>query len=485
MSLILRIVDHVNFELIGLSEAEISVIQKHTSRHVKGAFTTAAFKAKIWDGRESLFRDDGIGFLYELDDVLSILEKRLGYDLDHDIDLQITRKEFDLDSIGFVDPDYLKQFSGYTLRDYQTNSINSVIKHHKGILDIGTNGGKSWVCAGISRAFDPILKSVVIVPSENLVNQTYKDYSKTDLNVCALNPSVSPKKRESMIRDNRHVILTDKLFLNCIDHFEKDDWVVIIDESHRFGPVLANALRTSMAHCPVRVGLTATLPKEKADPYKRNMIISTIGGGILESVAQSELISRGISSELNIEMLQTIHPEFASEIDDYQIDWSIEESYLLNNVDRISSIAEFIKSLPKTNTLILCHNGLGVKLSEMLGVDVVIDETPITTREKWYGEFDCKDDFQLVATFGCAGTGLSINRIFRLIMIDVGKNETYILQGIGRGLRLDGEVNKIEVLDISAKMKYSSKHMKDRIKIYDREKFPYTVNNNHLMVKSE
>ena len=480
----LKIEDHVNFLIEGLSETEIAVVRKHTSLPVKGAFTTAAFKAKIWDGRESLFREDGIGYLYELDSVLSVLEKKLGYDLDTDVILEYTRTDLDFSCVLPVDDDYLKEFSGYTLRDYQTNAINSAIVHKKGILDIGTNGGKSWVCAGISRAFDCCLKSVVIVPSENLVNQTYADYAKTDLSVFAMKSTVKPSDRKTVIETHRHIIITDKLFINCAEYFESEPWVLIIDETHRQGSVSSNIYRTSMAHCPVRIGLTATLPKEKTDPFKRRSIMATFGGGILQSVSQSELISRGISSELMIEMLQTTHQEFSSELDESTIDWSIEENYLLNNKDRIRAIADYIQSLPPTNTLILCHNSLGVKLSEILNVDVVIDETPVESRSKWYAEFDHKNDYTLVATYGCAGTGLSINRIFRLVMIDVGKNETYILQGIGRGLRRDGEVNKIDVIDISAEMKYSSRHLKDRIKIYQREKFPYVLKSTKLVVNN-
>lgn len=55
--------------------------------------------------------------------------------------------------------------------------------------------------------------------------------------------------------------------------------------------------------------------------------------------------------------------------------------------------------------------------------------------------------------------------------LDVGKNETYILQGIGRGLRLDGVHNSIELIDIHARTKYSMRHLKERLKIYKNESY--------------
>jgi len=480
--LILTVDNFTTFQLEGLSRSEISHIQSKTALPVKGAFMTAAYKAKIWDGKESLFTEDGVGFVYELETILNILESDLGYDLDYDLDYKFDQPWFDFDAIPLVGDGYLKEFTGFDLRDYQLNGINSVIQNRKGVLDYGTNAGKSWICAGISKAFDPILKSVVIVPSENLVTQTFADYDKTDLNVVALTANIKPAKRKETIQNARHVIITSKLFMNCFEYFTEEPMVLIIDETHLMGTVFSDIIRNHMAHCPVRVGLTATLPNAKTDPFKRKMIFSHLGGGVLEQIKQKELISRGVSSQLSIQMFKTRHQEIEELSTTREFDWSLEDNYLLNNTDRIAAIAEFIKEFDNKNTLILCHAGLGVKLAEMLGTGVVIDETKTEQRQAWFNEFDNRDDFKLVATFGCAGTGLSINRIFRLFMIDVGKNETYILQGIGRGLRRDGEVNKIEVIDISADSKYSKRHRKDRIAIYKREKFNFVEESRQIIV---
>jgi len=472
--------DFVNFQMTGLSPGEVSSIRKQTSLPVKGAFTTAAFKAKVWDGRESLFTEDGVGVLTDLDKVLDIIED-FGYDLDEDIDFVAKQPNLPLD-IPYVDKDFVKEYSGYEYRDYQLNSVNSVIRHRKGILDIGTNGGKTWICVGISKAFDPFLKSVIIVPSENLVNQTYADYKKTDLNVVALTSSVKPEKREATIQNARHVILTTKLFLNCFEYFSKEPWAIIADEIHTFGSTFADILRCDMAHCPVRVGLTATLPKTNNDPYKRHCITSIIGGGVLEQVKQEELIARGISSAMKIRIVSTSDYEMEELSDSKDFDWSIEESYLRTNPDRIEAIADYIRSFDIKNTLILCHAAFAIRLGELLGSPVIVDETPTSQREIWFAEFETRDDMLLIATFGCAGTGISINRIFREIMIDVGKNETYILQGIGRGLRLDGVHNSIELVDIHARTKYSMRHLKDRLKIYKNESFDYAQENEYIMV---
>ena len=476
----LTILDHVNFHLDGLSKKEILNIQKATSLPIKGAFTQAAYKAKIWDGRESFFNDEGFGFLYELDDILSILEE-MGYDLDSDIDFSVERNE-QVPEVPFIDESFLELYTGHKLRDYQYNSVNSVIQYRRGLLDIGTNGGKSFICVALSKVFDSHYKSVVIVPSDFLVKQTYADYKKTDLDVFALTAKTPVHKRKQEIDNHRHIILTSKLFINHSDLFTNEEWVLMVDEAHQFGDVFADCIRTDMAHCPIRVGMTATLPKEKIDPYKRKKIINHIGGDILESVRQKELISRGISSKLSIRMFQTYHEEIEELSKTKEFDWSIEENYLLNNIDRIQAIANFIKKFPVKNTLILCQPSLGIKLSEILGCDMIVDEVKSQQRTEWFENFNNRDDYILAGSFDCVGTGISNNRIFRQFTIDVGKNPVHIIQGIGRALRRDGVYNEAEVIDISARTKYSLKHKKERLKIYKEEEFSWVEENERIEV---
>lgn len=465
--------DFVNFKIQGLTSSEINKIQSKTSHPVKGAFTTAAFRSGIWDGRESLLTDDGIGVQADLDKTLDALEE-LGYDLDNDIVFVDKTPVIDIE-VPPVDENFVLKESGFPYRDYQLDGVNSAVRSKRGILDIGTNGGKSWICVGISKAYDGKLKTVVIVPSENLVSQVHSDYKKTDLNVAALTSKVPPNKRKSVIDAANHVVITTKLFMNCVGMFSSAHWGIIVDECHKFGEVFRDMLRYEMGHCPVRIGMTGTVPNIKKDPFKRHMILSTLNGDVLRKVSQRELIDRGISSNFNISVVTTVHPEVSELSKDKDTwDWSVEESYLGSNQPRISAIADYIRSFETKNTLILCHRQLGLRLGEILGVPVIVDEVKPSQREEWFAEFDKRDDFILVATYDCVGTGISINRIFRQFMIDVGKNETYIIQGIGRAIRRDGVLNTAEVIDIHADTRYSLLHKKERRSIYRNEKFEFT-----------
>jgi superfamily II DNA or RNA helicase len=168
-------------------------------------------------------------------------------------------------------------------------------------------------------------------------------------------------------------------------------------------------------------------------------------------------------------------------------EWSTEYKYLTTNRHRLDVIADFIDKLPKKNTLILCHPEQAKKLSKILGIDFIDQATKSNMREQYYLEFEKYTNYQLAATYGTVGTGISINEIEQMVLIDVGKNETRILQGIGRGLRLDGITNHCSVFDLYAEtwkpdkitkklIRYgfsSGNHLRERKRIYTVEKYPF------------
>lgn len=347
------------------------------------------------------------------------------------------------------------------------------------------------MCLGISKALDPYTKSVVVVPDENLAKQTFKDYDKSDLSVLLMTPKIKPKDREKAIKDHRHIILTSKLFMNCIEYFKKEHFALLLDEVHKVcGDVMLDILRFDVPHWQIRIGLTGTVPKDK---LKKTKIFCHLGGDIILKVSPRELQDEGHASTVSIKMIKCVHRELEDLFQEmYEMkdgngnrgyDWSVEQDYLWSNKDRAAAIAEYINSLDKTNTLILCHPQFGQMLAPLVSEQGCInDEVHPDTRLEWLSGFDTKKDHYLVASFGTASTGLSYNHIYRVILIDVGKNFSYILQSIGRAMRLDGVHNHADVIDISSNMLYSNRHQKEREKIYKDEKFDYAIDNNYIMV---
>lgn len=467
----LVLIDEINCFFLGLKPKDITYIIDKTKMYEQGYHQSVAFKLKQWDGKVSLFGEDGRCFQYMISEVIDILD-RIGYDVDS-IEV-IDEREFDDDlTVPLVDKTYLKEESGYDLRTHQVEGINKTITHKKGVLEYATSAGKSLISLGIIKSFDPVLPSLTVVPTEQLAKQTYKDYANSDLDVFLMTKDIKPNKRAEKFDKHRHIVITSKLLYNCVEFIRDRSYVLVADEIHQCGPVMLDTLSGPLSECPVRIGLTGTVPKDK---LKKHKIFCHIGDGVLDDVSAKYLIDNKYASDVHIDMLKVRHKEMEEiATNDKDWEWEKEARYLASHPDRIEEIASYIKTLPKKNTIVLCHPQLGKNMCKFFDGRMVVDETPIEQRREWLSVFDEEgtNDHLLFCSYATSSTGLSYDHIYRVILIDPGPNETRIRQSIGRGMRLDGEHNSVEVLDISSVTKYSDRHYKERRKIYKREHFSF------------
>lgn len=486
----IEIFDEVNFQIRGLSKRELDAVQKQLKFPVKGAFMQYAFQLGEWDGKESLLDDEGYGFIYHLDVVGSTLED-LGFEEDEVKIIDSRETVIDLPTDP-IDENYLLEELGYPLRDYQVDLLNMVITQQKGIIDAATNAGKASIAVGIAKYYQDYIQTLTIVPNEKLLNQICKDFEKAGFDYVKLNSKVPVKKRPEMIRNHRNIVITSKLLVNVLDYEDETGDTAIIgkpfafinDETHTFGDTMYYAMRAQLFASPIRIGLTGTVPKDK---LKREKLVACLGGDELDKVSAKFLMDNGYAAKTNITMYQTFHPEVQElstheEVRAGRWEWDKDESYYSNH-ERLEAIAEFIKTFDDgTNTLILCHAATGNKLKEMLGLEFIDKDTPIHERDRMFEAFDEEDNVTVLASYGTSSTGISQNNIFRGFLIDIGKDETTIKQSIGRFMRLDGVINKVELFDIYADSYYAKKHAKERIKIYKREGHEFLESKEFVMV---
>lgn len=481
----LTILDYVNCHFDGLTDGQVQHIIDKTGIVNPKLYHTVGYQLGHIEAKESYFDEEGFSFLFSADEVINIIERDFKIT---DIEIIDERPEMNIPDI-VIDENFLLEETGRTLREHQINVINTALREHCGIFDASTSSGKTLISLAISKALDPYIKTVVCVPSEQLLNQTHDDYKKSSLKVGKLNASVKPAKREQFIKENNHLIVTNKLFVNCKEYFREDEWAIIQDETHVFGEVTAEVYRFDIPHFPVRIGLTGSFPFK--DRLKSRMIKNHIGGDVIGNVQPKELSDKGYISKVDINIVRTIDPEIEELFEEMQkqrpstYDWSVEQKYLLTNKKRIISIAEYLKTLPDKNTLILCHAEFGNSLAEYMGLPFIDKDTDVNTRQELFGKFNDSDNHLQLASFGTSATGISVDDIFIVGMIDVGKNRTAILQGIGRGMRKSTKQDHVDIVDIYANLKYSKKHKNDRLKIYKEKHYPYKEDKFDIIVKGE
>jgi superfamily II DNA or RNA helicase len=96
-------------------------------------------------------------------------------------------------------------------------------------------------------------------------------------------------------------------------------------------------------------------------------------------------------------------------------------------------------------------------------------------RREHYKEINFSDNKIMIATYGTTSTGISINRIFNLVLVEAGKSFVRTIQSIGRGLRMSDDKDKVEIYDVCSKMKFSNNHSNKRKQFYKNAEYPFDV----------
>jgi len=243
---------------------------------------------------------------------------------------------------------------------------------------------------------------------------------------------------------------------------------VICDEVHmvKNDGVLHKLLTTTFANVPIRWGLTGTIPEEE---YNQVSLFSAIGPQI-GSLTARELQEAGHLAMCHVNIMQT---QESAVYKDYQA----ELKYLTTDRARLTWLASRIDSIAKDgNTLVLVDRiESGEILHELLPGSVFISgKMKATKRKEHYKEINFEDNAIMIATYGTTSTGISINRIFNLVLVEPGKSFVRVVQSIGRGLRKADDKDAVNIYDIASKCKFSNSHLLKRRKFYKEVQYPFT-----------
>lgn len=278
---------------------------------------------------------------------------------------------------------------------------------------------------------------------------------------------------------------------------------IVVSNCHGLrGNVLTKIVCDHASKLPYRFGFTGTIPKDEGE----KMAVHVAVGPVRHTMTARTLIDMGVLANIHIDVIQleenfkkqyedfcsnedyssdfpnSKKPTYAQFKDGYFPDFTAEKNYFQKNKARIEWIAELILAKQNaasgiTNTLCLVDNiATGRALAALVPGSIFVNGQDVkksADRDVVYNMFKTRDDLVVFATVNVAGTGLSINRIFNLVFVDVGKSFIRVIQGIGRGLRKSSDKDSVVVTDICGDLKYSKKHLKDRIEFYEEAQYPF------------
>lgn len=478
----LTLMDEVNCRFEGLDPNTRMEMVKAVRQFLPYARNIPSVRMGRWNGAVDFMNMGGYTYFHLLHKLIPVLEKN-NYDIEI-IDQRISHN-FNFDEIDeniFEDVTFgaghHMEGQKIILREHQVNAVNACLKNEHGTLLASTSSGKTIICAALSKKVEEYGRSIIIVPNKDLVQQTYNDYA-----LVGLDAGVFYGDKKEL--NHTHTITTwqslnslwKKTKKGDIELTEQDvhefiDNVVcvIVDELHTAaGEALSSVLSQVMKNIPIRWGLTGTIPKDAILQDK----IRCNTGEIIYTISAKELQDKGILSTCNVNCMKLKSKlKFAT--------YQEELKYLVTNKERMDYISQMISAIAETgNTLVLVDRleageaickALNIPLSEF-----VRGETKKKDREASYGEIRWADNKILIATYGVASTGISISRLFNVVLIEPGKSFVRTIQSIGRGLRKAEDKDHVEIFDISGTNKYSAKHLRERVLYYKEVQYPYDI----------
>jgi superfamily II DNA or RNA helicase len=478
MGIKLIIEDEVNIKFEGLPVDVRRKLVNSLKFFLPHARHTPQYKLGRWDGTMGFFGLGGNGYLNHLDVLIPIIQKE-GLEISEieDRRLTIDLKFQPISEDFWGDTVWPKghRFEGepIRLRDDQVEVVNRFLDNPQSLQEVSTGAGKTITTATLSKICEPYGRTIVIVPNKSLVEQTEEDYVN-----CGLDAGVYFGDRKDY--NKTHTICTWQS-LNILEKRFKDgestfglaeflDGVnaVIVDEVHQAkADVLKTILTKNLNNCPIRWGLTGTIPK--ADNEFQSILASL--GPVIGSVTAKELQDKGILAECKVNVLQLIDTQ---EFRDYQS----ELKFLTSNEDRLKHIANTINSIRQTgNTLVLVDRiASGEQLEQLIAESVFVNgSVKSKTRKAEYKDINEGHGKVLIATYGVAAVGINIPRIFNLVLIEPGKSFVRVIQSIGRGIRKANDKDFVQIWDVTSTCKYAKRHLRERKKFYDDASYPYVI----------
>jgi superfamily II DNA or RNA helicase len=482
-----KIINEAHMVVLGLHGDHLMQFYKKYAIPAANYFFNPKYKLGQWDGLIHYFHKDGKTFLFLIDEILPELHK-LGYSIDlKDERLTVAYQPEYIDENIFKHVIHLESGKPIILRDYQVDAVNALIKAGYGLCVAGTGAGKTFSCAALCQAYDELIsKSITIVPDQTLIRQTKREY-----NNCGLDTGEYSGNEKSL--GHKHIVSTWQALQNNPKIITTFD-MIIVDEAHGLrGNVLQKLVCDNAAKIPYRFGFTGTLPKDASE----KMLVHIAIGPVRYEIPAHELIDRGVLSTVQIDIIQLEedftkeYNQFCKEVrfgkpptyvqfkDGYFADFSAEKSYIQRKTSRIEWVADLLLTKLETTGNVLClvdNISLGRKVAALIPGSIFVngqDVKDAVKRQKIYDLFKTRDDLIVIATVNIAGTGLSIDRIFNLVTLDIGKSFIRVIQAIGRGLRKAGDKSHVSYTDICSDLKYGKKHLTERIKYYKEARYPH------------
>lgn len=496
--LVIRKKDHVHLQVDSPDPSTLMELSERFEFYAPGYKFQPAFKARKWDGKIRLFNSRNKTIYAGLFPRICSFAKENGYGIRiEESDEYGSPAVHDAIDMSFID-DLSLTSRGNPIepRDYQLSAIEYALSHRRGLLVSPTGSGKSLIIYIIARWYllmhrRPVL---IVVPTTSLVEQMISDFDDYSQKDSMFNARVDCHAIYSgQSKDVSNIPITVSTWQSIYEMPAK--WFsqfgcIVGDEAHTFKAKSLRSVMGKMKETEYRIGTTGTL-----DGVETNeLILEGLFGSTKWVTSSRDLMDQGVLADLRIKVLLLGYPkELRSKLKG--IKYHEEIDFLTSYVPRTQFIRNLAVSL-EGNTLILFQyvdkHGKPIfrevrdrcmEVDQDRKVFYVSGETDVDTREDIRNLTEKESNAIIVASMGCFSTGINIRNIHNIIFASPSKSQIRVLQSIGRGLRKSDDGRPTVVYDLaddlhvgSTHKNYTLNHSSERIKMYAKQRFKYTIN---------
>ena len=449
---------------------------------VPGAKFMPSVRKRIWDGRIRLF-SPGTGKIYY--GLLPYVQKFLSenghkYSLSEDFEVRSLERSLTAKFVRSLEK------GKFRARDYQIDAVHNILENNRGLILSPTGSGKSFIIYSLVRYYVqklPDKKILIVVPTTGLVEQMYNDFAEYGWfpdEHCHKLYAGSDKhtSKEVVISTWQSIYKLDKRYFSQFG-------AVFVDEAHLAKAKSLTGIMTKLHDCKYRIGLTGTLDGTEI----HRLVLEGLFSVHEQVTTTSELIERKELSNLHIRCLVLEHTrqnKMMMRGKNYQQEMEYISTHMKRN--------QFIKNLTcslEGNTLVLAQyiekqlvplcNMIVDHCGEDRNIYLIYGATPTDDREQVRELVEKNDNCVIVASYGTFSTGVNIKRIHNIVFASPYKSQIKVLQSIGRGLRLAGDKEQLNIFDLSDDLSYNNKsnytlnHFSERINIYNEQGFDYDI----------
>ena len=434
-----------------------------------------AYRNKFWDGQIRLYNTSTQMLYSGLNNYVQIFAKERGYEVEYEYDNSAENYSV-AEAKKFIEEEKFTM----TPRDYQLEAYVDAIRYKRGLFISPTASGKSFIIYMVMRKL--LRQTLIIVPTTTLVHQMYSDFEEYGFNSEKYCHKIFSGKDKNT--DKPVVITTwQSIYKLRKDWFKKFD-VVIGDEAHLFKAKSLTSILEKMEDTEYRFGFTGTLDGTQT----HKLVLEGLFGPAQKVISTKELMDSGTLADFKIKILALkYHDEIRKIVS--KMDYQAEMDFLVSHEGRNKFIKNLALSL-NGNTLLLFQyvDKHGRILEEMIKKEAgdrkvffIHGGVKGEERDDIRGIVEKENNAIIVASYGTFSTGVNIKNLHSIIFASPSKSKIRNLQSIGRGLRKSDTKDSAILYDIADDLSWKStsnftlKHLMERVKIYDEEKFDYKL----------